>query len=497
MGESAIKKFTNNCKKCLSAQGLHDLRAYGRGIGVEKPTTKKKEELIDDIIGVLSGRIIPIEVSKRGAPVKNDFVKPEFFMEMEQIKLVYLNELSVENGATLKDIAPSTKTDFTMPRKHGASGTTLVVEDSVQQEDSSTLTYKGQLVNLNGVTQLVPLDFQENGEIVIIPNRLMKEYGIKTGDVVSCRAKKKDEVFVATTVLTINELVPHSFERKDFNTAEIVYPTKTLSFIRENGQNSVFSKYVHFLAPICKGQRACIVSSPKAGKTTLLYDMIKSVKSCNPKVEIMALLVDQSPETVSKFRGLVPQNTFIYTTYEDEPERQVFAGDFILERAKRYAECGKDVVIFVDSVNALARAFNETDASSGGKTLAGGLERKTVQYLKKYFGSSRTFVEGGSITIIATISSVTGNPADDIICTETCAIANTEIVLDVRQAFKRVYPAIDPAKTRVAVETDRDFERLDKVLRQKFLVKHTVEELLDILERAETYEELFTLVCAS
>lgn len=492
---SAVKRFTKNCKEFLIKQGLNDLRAYGRGIGVDKPTTLKKQELIENIIGVLSGAIIPIEISKRGAPVKNDSVKPEFLVGIERIKIAYLNELNAENGATLASIGTSTK-DFVIKGTKKDDPTKLVVEDDTQEvEELSTPIYKGQLINLNGVMQLVPLDFQADEEILILPNRFLKEYDLRAGDVVSCRAKKKENVLVATAVLTVNDLVIHSFTRGDFNKSEVAYPSKTISFIKEGRKNSVFSKYMHWLAPICKGQRACLVAPPKSGKTTLLFEMLKSVKSCNPEIEVMALLVDQSPETVSKFRTSIAKDSFIYTTYEDEPERQVFAGDFILERAKRYAECGKDVVLFIDSLNTLARAFNETDASSGGKTLAGGLERKTVHYLKKYFGSSRCFAESGSLTIIATLSSATGNPADEIITAETSNIANAEIVLDLQMAMKRVYPALSPIRTHVSMESNAEFENLDKTFRQVFLSKHKEEELIEVLSKTETYEELLSVLC--
>ncbi len=494
MGESAVKKFTNSCKKFLSAQGLHDLRAYGRGIGVEKPTTKKKEELIEDIIGVLTGAVIPIEVSKRGAPVKNDFIKPEFLREMETYKLIYLNELSVENGTTLADM-PTSRKDYIIKRPKN-SVTSIVFEDIEQNaEEHFAPIYKGQLANFNGVIQLLPLDCQDNGEMIIVPNRLLKDKDVKTGDIVTCHAQKKDDVLVATALLTVNALVIDSITRGDFNKNEVVYPTVPLAFMQEGRKNSLVGKYFQWLAPICKGQRVSVIAPPKSGKTTVLLEMIQSVKACNPKAEVLTLLVDQSPETVSKFRTVLRQDTLVYTTYEDEPERQVFSGEFVLDRAKRLAECGKDVVVFLDSLNSLGGAFNETEASAGGKTLAGGLERKTVHYLKKYFGASRAFAKGGSLTIIATLASATGNPADEILLAEMSNISNAEIPLDLQLALKRCYPAFAPTRTRVSVDRNEDFERLDKTLRQNFLTQYPTERLLEILDRADTYEELLSLLC--
>lgn len=493
MKGNATRRFVDTCKIFLDKQGLNDLRAYARGIGVEKPTTKKKEQLISEIVGVLSGSIVPIEVSRRGAPVKNDSVKPEFLREIERIKLTYLNELNAENGATLSGEDSASKDFIIKKTKKGAK--VFVFEDEAQEADEyDAPIYKGQVADFNGVMHLLPTDFKANGETIILPTALWKEQDVRQGDVVTCRAKKKDEVFVATSILSINGLVVKSFTRGEFDTDEIVYPSKPLSFIKDGRKNTVFGKYLHWFAPICKGQRACIIAPPKSGKTTLLYETLKNVKACNADVEIMVLLIDQSPEIVSKFRTLAQKDSFVSTTYEDEPERQVFAGKFLLQRAKRYAECGKQVVLFVDSLNALASAFNETDESTGGKTLAGGLERKTVHFIKKFFGASRVFANGGSLTVIATLSSGTGNPADDVIAGEISNIANAEIALDMQLVMKRRYPAISPTHTRVNSENNEEFESLDKCLRQSFLTVNKTEDLLSVLETAETYEDVLLAI---
>ena len=492
MKEKATTKFFNNCKICLLKQSLNDLRVYGRGIGVRQPTIKKKQELIEDIIGVLSGAIVPIEVSKRGAPVKNTSINREFLVEIERIKLTYLNELNEENGASLSMLETPTK-DFIIKKPKKESPATLVFEDEAQESDEYFAPiYKGQVVDFNGVMHLLPLDFQTGGETTIIPTRLLKEQDIRVGDVVSCRAKKKDGALIATAILTVNDLVLNSFSRGNFNKDEIVYPTNPLSFIKAGRKNSVFGKYMHWFAPVCKGQRACIVAPPKSGKTTVLLDVLKSVKACNDDVYPMVLLVDQSPETVSKFRTVAPKDSFVYTTYEDDPERQVFAGEFVLERAKRYAECGKNVVLFIDSLNTLASAFNETEASSGGKTLACGLERKTVHYIKKFFGASRAFTSGGSLTIIATLASSTGSPADDVIVGEISGIANAEIALDMQLAMKRCYPALSPTRTHVTNDGNEEFDKLDRSLRQSFLIKYSAEDLLKGLEDSESFEEMYS-----
>ena len=489
MGEKAIEKLAKDCKAFLSKENVHVLRPYARGIGVEEPTKKNKEQLIEHIIGVLGGTIEPVEVSRRGAPVKNKFVPPEFLTRMHEIKMTYLNVLNSEKGIVYTDDLNAP--DYVIkPRDNDDSGILVFQDDSQEHEEHFAPIYRGQLVFLDKVAQLVPLDCQNDGEIIILSNRLVKENDLREGDVVTCRAKKKDEVLIATTILTINEIVVDTFTRVHFNTAEVAYPTKFLSFIKEGRKNTVFDKYMQWFAPVKKGQRACIIAPPKAGKTTLTYDLVKSVSACNPKAYVLVLLVDQSPETVSKFRMIAPRDEFVYTTYEDEPERQVFVGDFLLQRAKRYAEMGRDVVLIVDSLSGLAHAYNETEDSLGGKTLAGGMESKTIHYLKKYFGSARVFANGGSLTILGVLSSATGNPADDVLVTEMKAIASVDIMLDSQLAMKRIYPAVMPTLTHVSAEDDETFTQTDFMLRQNFLPKHGIEGLLKLLQSVETQDEL-------
>ena len=496
MGEKAIEKLAKDCWEFLSKENVHVLRPYARGIGVEEPTKKNKEELIKHIIGVLGGTITPVEVSNRGAPVKNKFVPPEFLTRMHGIKVAYLNVLNAEKGISYTDDANAP--DYIIkPHDNDDEHTLIFQDDSQECEEHFAPIYRGQLVFLDKVARLVPLDCQNDGEIIIVSNRLVKENDLREGDVVSCRAKKKEEVLIATTILTVNEIVVDTFTRVHFNTAEVVYPSKPLAFIKEGRKNSVFNKYMQWFAPIRKGQRACIIAPPKAGKTTLTYDLVKSVSACNPKAVVLVLLVDQSPETVSKFRMIAPRDEFVYTTYEDEPERQVFAGDFLLQRAKRYAEMGRDVVLIIDSLTVLAHAFNETEASLGGKTLAGGIESKTIHYLKKYFGSARAFASGGSLTVLGALSSATGNPGDDVIVTEMKTIANAEIVLDSHLAMQRVYPAVMPTLTHVSVEDDEMFMQTDFMLRQNFLPKHGVEGLLKLLQSVETEEEVLAQLSQS
>jgi transcription termination factor Rho len=266
-------------------------------------------------------------------------------------------------------------------------------------------------------------------------------------------------------------------------------PYLPLRFVKTgyNDKVPVAAKAIVWILPLLKGQRACIRSLPKAGKTHLIYDLAMGAHG-QKDLRSFVLLLDQTPETVSRFRKLLPYTELIYTTYETDCDKQVYAAEFLLKRAKRYVESGYDVLLIVDSLNALARAYNETNESVGGKVLAGGLESKTVHYLKKYFGTSRCLEDGGSLTMLCALAEDTGNPADDIIASEVLSLSNYEIALNEKLAQRRVYPSIDYKKSRSDFEINQDKQKENK----KFIVEKfhgAGEEILNaILANAETID---------
>jgi transcription termination factor Rho len=217
----------------------------------------------------------------------------------------------------------------------------------------------------------------------------------------------------------------------------------------------------------------------------------------NPAAEVMLLLVDQSYEMLSEFHRAFGDLNFLYTTYEDDVDRQVFVADYILKRAKRYAESGKDVVLFVDSLTALAHAFNDTEASMGGKTLPCGLEVKTIHYLKKYFGAARSLEKGGSITIIGALVVDTGDPMDDVLARELFEIATLELVLNSQLATKRIYPAIDFEKSRgkynTKIKTSEE-EECEFLFKNNVLPKLGDIGVIELLSETKTKENFMQTV---
>lgn len=496
MTQQSMRDFEYICREYLMGLSLDQLRSYGRFVGVEKPTTKKKIEIVNDAIAIFLGRIAPIPVSKLGAPVKNDFVDPKVVEKVDNLRAIYLSEA--------KNDAQSTGNSMDFSSRMQALKDKREVEFKLEcpglivtEADGSRKIFKGQLETLNNVSMLLSLDCKDREEKLIISVELIRTYGLETGDVVTCYAEKRHNLLVATAILTINGLLVNSFTRQKFEDVEVCYPKEKIDFFNANEQHSVAMKYLQWLVPFGKGQRGCLVSQPKAGKSILLLETVKALSNLDSKIKVLVLLVDQSPENVAQFRRYVKEENLVYSTYEDEPNRQVFIAEFLLKRAKRYAECGHNVMLVVDSLNALAHAYNETDGSLGGKVLAGGLESKTLQYIKRYFGAARCLEKGGSLTIFGSVAKDTGNPMDDLIQAELCSIANLEICLSSELAKKRVYPAIDFIDTQSKLSgtlLTNEEDALDLYIRNEYIQKHGIEKLHSVMYSASTFEELVAML---
>ena len=227
----------------------------------------------------------------------------------------------------------------------------------------------------------------------------------------------------------------------------------------------------------------------------MLQELARAALHLNEELSVLVLLVEQSPECVAEYRKIVKKGNLVYSTYDDDVDRQVFVAEFILKRAKRLVECGKDVLLFVDSLNGLAHAYNDTEDSIGGKVLPCGLESKTVRYIKKYFGSARRMEKGGSLTIVGAISTQTGNPADEYLAAELSPQASVEIHLDDELVKRRIFPAINLLKinTKENERMQSDDERYaDYLLRNEYLQAKGSESLLRVLANSKTCKELIS-----
>ena len=286
-------------------------------------------------------------------------------------------------------------------------------------------------------------------DVYVAPSQIRK-FGLKTGDIITgnTRVKSQTEKFSALLYLTkINGMHPsEAVKRGNFEDMTPIFPDERLRL--ENGKTSVAMRVMDLLSPIGKGQRGMIVSPPKAGKTTLLKQVAQAVLKNNPEMHLLILLIDERPEEVTDIKeAIVGDNVeVIYSTFDELPERHKRVSEMVIERAKRLVEHKKDVMILLDSITRLARAYNLTVPPSG-RTLSGGLDPAALHMPKRFFGAARNMREGGSLTILATALVDTGSKMDDVVYEEFKGTGNMELVLDRKLQEKRVFPAIDIPKS--------------------------------------------------
>ena len=436
------REFKLACRNILSSYPISSLRSYGRYVGLNSPTSCNKEPLIEQIVGVLSGEISVQERSGRGAPVLDERLPMNLIHAMEALIAKYAAE-NEEDKCDIPQYDMATRIKIFQAQAQKTKFVANSTKHFENNEDGTPCVFVGQLATHNNVSFLLPLDYIKDEEKLLLPIEFIHRYGLREGDVVSCNAKWNNGVGVVTKIVGINGASPEFIKRNGtFDELNVCYPVGKINVYDGKNFSTLTAKYMDWVVPFGRGQRALLVAAPKTGKTLFLQKVAYSVTNLNPNVITLVLLLDQSPEMVGQFRKLIHKDSLIYATYEDEPERQVFIADSILKRAKRLAECGKDVVLIVDSLSALARAFNETEESSGGKMLPCGLESKTVHYIKKYLGAARCLEVGGSLTILGAVSNKTGNPADDLLATELSSICNLQIQLKEDLAAKQIFPAV-------------------------------------------------------
>lgn len=319
-------------------------------------------------------------------------------------------------------------------------------------------------------------------DIYVSPSQI-KRFGLRTGDTVSgqVRSPKDGERFFALLrVTTVNGEEPEKMkDRQLFDNLTPLYPNKRLKLESNPGDYSM--RIMDLLSPIGKGQRGMIVSPPKAGKTILLQKIANSITRNHPEVKLLILLIDERPEEVTDMERSVNAEV-ISSTFDEPQERHVQVAEMVLEKAKRFVETKKDVVILLDSITRLARAHNTVTPHSG-KILSGGVDANALHRPKRFFGAARNIEEGGSLTIIATALVETGSRMDEVIFEEFKGTGNSEIVLDRKLADKRTFPAIDLNRSGTRKEELlMDSDELNRVwILRKFLSEFTTVEAMEFL----------------
>ena len=339
-------------------------------------------------------------------------------------------------------------------------------------------------------------------DVYVSPSQIRK-FNLKTGDILEghTRIKTQQEKFSALLYLSkINDMDPmKAIHRKNFEDMTPIFPDERMRL--ESGQTSTAMRIVDLLSPIGKGQRGMIVSPPKAGKTTLLKQIALSVRKNNPEVHLLILLIDERPEEVTDIKETIEGDNVevIYSTFDELPEHHKRVSEMVIERAKRLVEHKKDVMILLDSITRLTRAYNLTVPPSG-RTLSGGIDPAALHMPKRFFGAARNMRGGGSLTILATALVDTGSTMDDVIYEEFKGTGNMELVLDRKLSEKRMFPAVDIPKSGTRREdlllTPAEQEAVDTMRRalNGMRAEDAVDNILNMFSRTKDNGEFIQLM---
>ena len=350
------------------------------------------------------------------------------------------------------------------------TATAAPVPQPVQQKKAELTFDFTNIITSNGVLEVMPdgygflrssdYNYLSSPDDVYVPNNVIKRYGLKTGDVVQCRVRPPHEgekYFPITDIEMINGRKPSEVrDRIPFEHLTPLFPDEKFTLCGDRATTNLRTRVVDLFSPIGKGQLALIVAQPKTGKTILMKDIANAIAANHPEAYLMMLLIDERPEEVTDMARTVNAEV-IASTFDEPAERHVKIAGIVLEKAKRMVECGHDVVIFLDSITRLARAYN-TVAPASGKVLTGGVDANALQKPKRFFGAARNIEGGGSLTIIATALIDTGSKMDEVIFEEFKGTGNMELQLDRSLSNKRIFPAVN----LVASSTRRDDLLQDK-----------------------------------
>ncbi|MBQ9765255.1 MAG: transcription termination factor Rho [Lachnospiraceae bacterium] len=372
------------------------------------------------------------------------------------------------------------------------------VYDDITQLDSG--------VSAHGILEVMPDGFGfircENylpgeADVYVSPAQI-RRFNLKTGDIIegNIRVRTQNEKFAALLfVKSVNGYHPsEAASRKNFEDLTPIFPNSRLKLERAGAPTAM--RVVDLVSPIGKGQRGMIVAPPKAGKTTLLKDIAKSITANHPDMHLIILLIDERPEEVTDIKESIEgkQVEVIYSTFDELPDHHKRVSEMVLERAKRLVEHKKDVIILLDSITRLARAYNLIVQPSG-RTLSGGLDPAALHMPKRFFGAARNMREGGSLTILATALVETGSKMDDVVYEEFKGTGNMELVLDRKLSEKRIFPAIDLLRSSTRREdlllTEEEIEAVNVMRRGTNGMKadEAVERILDTFAKTKNNNE--------
>ena len=441
------KKDKSMDEQVLKSKKIAELKQVAAAFGIEGTEKMKKSEIIDALLRLREAQPDqPVQVVKRVAASMRKNPKAEI-----------VEEFVTEN---VEDTIPGNSKEWATESFEAEILLTEPVEqfqeDLVEVSVEPSAAQEEDRPEVEGILDLAEGGFgflrfdnflTSDKDIYVSPSQI-RRFNLKTGDKIKgiSRIPNPGEKFGALLyVNTVNGDEPGVARRRpDFDSLTPIFPNQRLTL--EGRSQDLATRVIDLVAPIGKGQRGLIVAAPKAGKTVLLKKIANSIEKKYPEVEMIVLLVDERPEEVTDMKRSLVGGEVIYSTFDEQPQHHVKVAEMVLARAQRLVEHGKDVVILLDSITRLARAYNLVIPSSG-KTLSGGLDPAALYKPKKFFGAARKMEEGGSITILATALVETGSRMDDVIFEEFKGTGNMELHLDRKLSEKRIFPAINLNKS--------------------------------------------------
>ena len=463
---------------------LVNLKEIAKEKGIKNISKLKKSELIEELV-----KITPNKIEKNGviltekiAP-KNRNIEASIHIE-ENVN----NEAYVSNSRDRYNVTEEDKEE----KKER-------LKVMINESNSSKGVLEIQENNSFGFLRCNNYLTGEN-DIYVSPSQI-RRFNLRTGDEVEgkVREAKDGEKFKALLfVEKVNGESPDkAIGRKNFENLTPIYPNERLHLETDNGRD-LSSRLMDFMCPIRKGQRGIIVAPPKAGKTTLLKRIAQNISKNYPDIKLIVLLIDERPEEVTDMKRSI-NGDVIYSTFDEEPQNHAKVSQMVLERAKRMVEQGKDVVILMDSITRLSRAYNLTITPTG-RTLSGGLDPGALLMPKKFFGAARNVEEGGSLTILATALVETGSRMDDMIFEEFKGTGNMEVHLDRRLQERRIFPAIDIYKSGTRKEdlllSDEEKEvafAIRRNMNRDGNIESITETLINMLSKTKNNKEFMEL----
>ena len=489
--------------------GLADLKAIAKARGLKGTSTMKKADLVE----LMLAEDEKDKAEGKQIEPKGVMKKPERPARAERPERTERFERSERPERSERTERPE-RTDRSERPERAEGSQEYRPERRMEEarpEDEKFPTELDSGVSAHGILEVMPDGYGfircENylpgdHDVYVAPSQI-RRFGLKTGDILdgNTRVKTQGEKFAALLyVKSINGYTPEeSARRYNFEDMTPIFPNERLHL--EMPGASVAMRVMDLVSPVGKGQRGMIVSPPKAGKTTLLKEVAKSIKHNSPGVHLIILLIDERPEEVTDIKEAIegPNVEVIYSTFDELPEHHKRVSEMVIERGKRLVEHKKDVMILIDSITRLTRAYNLTVPPSG-RTLSGGLDPAALHMPKRFFGAARNMREGGSLTILATALVDTGSKMDDVVYEEFKGTGNMELVLDRKLSERRVFPAIDIPKSGTRRDdlllTPDELEAINIMRKALNGLKpeEAVDKILDMFAKTRNNQEFTNLV---